>query len=444
MTRLSLHSRDENPKLSIRLSIGQYCTVGSSAAADYQFRAVGIDPVHCRIGCRSTGGYIECLDLNSSIVVNGVVKDRSRLTHGNTLRIGAVELNVDMPGLEVPIKDFEVRFEDEESPTTKVAEALAMDQESEPTPANPPANPPAIPPANPLDDQDHFGPLETASEFALHRSDEISDDDENRSAEPSSLASPLKPESDESDDPQSTGSSSTTKYVPSAEHHDDGSPDGSPSTRSITFQFDSAEPDDLDLSQAEIDQMTESSPQQLEGNVDLESAIEGATASKELSDTEFSSNHLNPPDDSNPELPSDAEVARDALPDGVDAGKHWKWTNTRAIAALRLILESDPELKTYQCDIKQIKRIDIEEFSMRWFKQQKTVVYLISRLDENELNNLTRTRRWDERIGHPQAVTMFLALSPKRIVSEFFDSIPACVLMNEELELLRRDNQLSK
>ena len=62
----------------------------------------------------------------------------------------------------------------------------------------------------------------------------------------------------------------------------------------------------------------------------------------------------------------------------------------------------------------------------------------ISSLDLSTLEKLVRQKRWEDRIGHPQAVTMFLTFLPKRMLREFFNSISACILIHEnDVELVR-------
>lgn len=305
-----------------------------------------------------------------------------------------MELHVDMPGMEISTRDFDVRFDQEEAPTTKVAEALAVDRDFEATESN-----------------DHLNDSKSVDDVDS-RQDESKIEFDDTSAE--ELAHPMVTE------PQT------------AEENNSSS---APSTRSITFTFDSAEIGDVDLSQSDLDEMNETDPGAVViGNVDLESEL--------LDESTDESPVFRPFDADESEADSGAVSTGMMLENGVNAGKHWKWTGSHAIGVLQQLLEADSQLNVFQCDIKQIRAVEVEEHSVRWFKKQKTIVYLISHLDEAELNQLIRSKRWGERIGHPQAVTMFLALSPRRIVDEFFESISACVLMNEELELVRISNQI--
>lgn len=338
-----------------------------------------------------------------------------------------------MPGLEIPARDFEVKFEDEEAPTTKVTEALDIDREFGESMINPTDEESATPNSGDAESVVGDQPGQT-SEIAAHGEEPFSTHANENKPHTSDVAADSSHR-----DSQGTETESAGQEEKDHELHREPIP----STRSVTFQFDSAEPGDLDLSQSDIDEITQTSPHDnVMGNVDLEGALDSETTSGEDSATL----------DSQPAGESDgpekttsdatAEQSVDRLDHGVYTEKHWKWTNTRAISALRSILEADQELKIYQCDIKQIKPVEIQEYSLRWFEKQECLVYLISHLDEMEINSLTRSKRWDERIGHPQAVTMFLALSPKRIVDEFFESIQACVLISEELELLRSSDKL--
>ena len=339
-------------------------------------------------------------------------------------------MDVDMPDLDFSSRDFEVNFE-EDAPTAKVSDAVNYDHQSDETkhPATTTSNSDSNPDANstehePAEAKRHDQPVIENGDAANADANQLppadsSDPDSNRSPSISEVPAPIK------NDPPRAATSPK---------------------RSITFEFDSADPDDVDLSQSELDEMTQTSPiENVMGSVDLESELESgsenfqpAADSEQLPEAEA---------DLDADLaaePTDRESRRDSLhlEGGLYTDKHWKWTNSRAIDALQRMLDFDKRLSVYQCDIKQITSVEIEEFSVRWFKKQNCVVYLISHLDEGEIKALVRAKRWDERIGHPQAVTMFLALSPRRIVSDFFASIQACLLFSEDLELLRESDSL--
>ena len=115
LTKLSLNSTDPAHDVSIRLKPGQFCTLGSSSAADYCVRAVGILPMHCRIGCRQNGGFIECLDPSATINIAGTDKNRSRLTNGDQLKIGTLLIEVLIPQTSKSAKSFGIAFDDIET-----------------------------------------------------------------------------------------------------------------------------------------------------------------------------------------------------------------------------------------------------------------------------------------------------------------------------------------
>ena len=96
------------------------------------------------------------------------------------------------------------------------------------------------------------------------------------------------------------------------------------------------------------------------------------------------------------------------------------------------------EACVYRSEINQIYADHLEEVSLSGLTQLQPAVFLISSLDLREVQKLVRLKRWEDRIGHPQAVTMFLTFMPKRIITEFFDAIDACVLIHEnDVELVR-------
>ena len=182
--------------------------------------------------------------------------------------------------------------------------------------------------------------------------------------------------------------------------------------RSLRFEFDSADPTDIQLTQEELDEIS---------NTELTDDVPGTSLS----------------DASNDEDSSDSP---NSLVDGVEvAHKHWKWSGSKAEIAFRTLLDqrSHPP-NIYECRDGQLMMASLEDLTAEALSDRKSAVYLISDLSLNDLTLLLLQKRWTDRIGHPQAIAMFLALSPRRLVREFFGSVDACLLVNErELELFR-------
>ena len=80
--------------LTFRLAPGSRKTVGRARRADFILEAALVSRLHC---CLEAGNdYLEVIDLSSTngTYVNDSRVDRARLTNGDRLRIGRVELTV--------------------------------------------------------------------------------------------------------------------------------------------------------------------------------------------------------------------------------------------------------------------------------------------------------------------------------------------------------------
>ncbi|MFK7767212.1 MAG: FHA domain-containing protein [Mariniblastus sp.] len=495
MTRLSLHSRDENPSLSIRLRVGQYCTVGSSTAADYCIRGDGIEPVHCRIGCQTSGGYVECFNPLTNIVINDSPKDRTRLSHGDQLSIGSVHLIVDLPKEEIETPNFSLSFEDESTPTTKVAETVEfdhnkyaadhggtltietdVDDSNNETGADSEADIDLDPQAN---QNSESSSSDSSSEF----DDEMSDldstaipttfDSDGPDSDwdlPEDLVSESENTEEQADENVELGSSmieihesinvsildpldSTDAELEAFADSDDEKSESASSretsseskssadtpekvadetvdkqsSKSMTFEFDSADPTDIQLTSSELKNLTDDDSPEFSdlGSLDLEAELDERD---QLGDKN---------------QPNDQVLSRgEFLPGGSQIGKHYRWNGLAAVDGIEAIT-SDPKIKIYRSSFKQITLERFEEVSLKWFQNQDASVFLLSRMEMPDLLQLLRKRRWEDRIGHPQAITMFLALSPKRILAEFFEAFDACVIVGEaDVELLRFSNRI--
>ena len=80
--------------LTFRLAPGAGKTVGRATRADFVVEAALVSRLHCRLEAGSD--YLEVIDLSSTngTYVNDSRVDRARLTNGDRLRIGRVELTV--------------------------------------------------------------------------------------------------------------------------------------------------------------------------------------------------------------------------------------------------------------------------------------------------------------------------------------------------------------
>lgn len=425
MTRLSLHSRDETLKLSIRLRVGQYCTVGSTAAADYWFRSAGVEPVHCRIVCRASGGFAECVNPAATININGRDRDRCRLVNGDRLAIGQVEFLIEMP--EVELLPSEFNFEDEAAPTTKVAGSLRYDRVRPHDGDDQGSDSDFAEPADFVGHAEPFTDESLSLEVALPQSSAQQSEESNPDSESESrtLAKPELETKAEPANAEPVNAEPARAEAINAEAEASAEPasdppiaTAEPGARTMTFEFDSADTSDIDFDESDLEALQDPESFHVEGTVDLEAEAEAKLESQSL--------------------------GRTKLADAVDAGKHWKWTGERAVAAFQQLIQRDHSLQIFRTEQNSLVPVNGDDVDLAWCRSQAATVLLLSAREPHELTKLTRQRRWEDRLEHPQAVTMFLALSPKRIVVEFFELIPACLLIHEnEIELLRGDDSLA-
>jgi pSer/pThr/pTyr-binding forkhead associated (FHA) protein len=88
-------STPEEAPLVFRVVSGAIKTVGRATGADFVVEASLVSRLHCRLEAADDG--IEVIDLSSTngTFVNGKRVERARLTNGDRLRVGRVELTVE-------------------------------------------------------------------------------------------------------------------------------------------------------------------------------------------------------------------------------------------------------------------------------------------------------------------------------------------------------------
>jgi pSer/pThr/pTyr-binding forkhead associated (FHA) protein len=92
-----LRTLDEgSPEKVFRLVAGGIRTVGRASGADFIVDAALVSRVHCRLTSLPDGG-LEVRDLESTngTYVNGTRVDSARLSHGDRLQVGRLELMVE-------------------------------------------------------------------------------------------------------------------------------------------------------------------------------------------------------------------------------------------------------------------------------------------------------------------------------------------------------------
>jgi hypothetical protein len=355
-----------------------------------------------------------------------------------------VELKVELPVLENKLANFVVEFESEETPATKVVEELDFKGRKDEQPDLETSDPQeSEQPSRPLSPTVSIGaPISEGPQDLDKTTGSVRDSDSNREADSISgtdsvgdagsdceLSDPRQEPLEDTDRSDEILESplpikpeqSTAREAPARSSSDQSKPQ---------FEFDSAEPEDLEISHKEFDELSKPKSNQVTmGSIDLERVLVDANESETISAVKFGLQE--------PEVAEEDETGQ-VFGGGICLGKYWRWNGEQAIAALQHLIDSSTESLVYRSEVNQLTLDAFEEISLSRLAQQQPAVFLISSMNLLDLRQLVRKKRWEDRIGHPQAVTMFLTFLPKRMLSEFFDAIDACVLIHEnDVELLR-------
>ena len=367
MSHLFLQSFDANSGLSISLRHGQSCTIGASAVADYRVNAIGVSAVHCRIVCRPSGGFVECLEDENFIVINGAYRRRSRICDGDLLKIGSISVSVKRPTPKVGLRSFNIDLGNQAE--TDGPDFLIDIDADEPDQAVAPEDIIDLEMPEHKNSATQDGADETISSF----------DSEVQSKMP---AKSLKP---------NFVTSRVTKTQNVFKQ----------SSRPF-FEFDSAGP---------------ANPNLFEDELELTSQAEDLISPLPADESEDrSGGSLSP----------------------TDTGKFLRWIGDDAVDVLHRMQGTEETLNIYRILSGQMKLVSEEDIEKHLNAKAVPAVFLFSKHSSEDLMSHIRSRKWIDRIGHPQAVNMFLALSPKRMVSDFFAMVGACLLLqNDEVELVR-------
>jgi len=91
-----LHTPDsEAGPVTFRVSPGSVKTVGRAPRADFILEAALVSRLHCRLEAESEALLVVDLDSTNGTFVNDKRIDQARLSSGDRLRIGRVELTVE-------------------------------------------------------------------------------------------------------------------------------------------------------------------------------------------------------------------------------------------------------------------------------------------------------------------------------------------------------------
>ena len=87
---------DTAPEKVFRIVPGGTRTVGRAPGADFIVDAALVSRVHCRLTSLPDGGLeVKDLDSTNGTFVNGARVDSARLSHGDRLQVGRLELMVE-------------------------------------------------------------------------------------------------------------------------------------------------------------------------------------------------------------------------------------------------------------------------------------------------------------------------------------------------------------
>ena len=398
---------------------GQFCTLGSSSAADYCVRASGVLPMHCRIGCRQNGGFIECFDDNATITIAGGNKNRSRLTDGDILKIGVVAIQVKIPLPERPSASFNIAFNDhgnaEESDAPEVA--LTQPEVAVTQSQNQLETPTISPPVKPKENK-----TENLAPPIILPSDKT--DLEPNEIEPDhSTKNQLESVTPTSSDP-------TPKEITST---DDSGRSSSTKTDKPIFEFDSVDSTDTKLTEEDLNVI-----ENMNGN-SLVLPDFDVMAAETFPDHNFDQSQPTdtPPDSSN-------SGSQNLIPGGSDTGKCCRWTGKEVLPTLELLEQHLSSLQCFDietnvclvpCSFGDIKQAVSDQSGPRMF--------LLTEKSQNDLIRFFAAKRWFERLGHPQALSMFLTLLPAKHIKLLFAEINTCVLVQQDsIELVRFNREL--
>ena len=391
--------------------------------------------MHCRIGCRLNGGFIECFDPSATINVGGTDKNRSRLSNGDLLKIGALRIEVVIPQDSKPAATFDIGFDDIAS--TQVADASIPFQPEadffDETTIEPPTaqelreleasrlilNSPSSP-DDYLDDQPESQTLADNTTATPERDNFVAN----------SNAKEHRPAEVERD--QDTDSEAATSS------NDDSKSSRSGQSSKPIFEFDSVEPDDIKLTEEDlnvIENMTGNSLvlQDLDAVVSetFPEHVRDQSTSKEVADTQAQ------------ETNSDSE---NLIPDGVDSGKCYHWTGKTVLPTVELLEQRSSELQCYQVR----KNVNLVSCTFAEIKQAVASkdgpkIFVLTNNTEDELHSFFIAKPWNDRLGHPQAISMFLTLLPAKNIERLFANIDTCIMVQgSDVELVRLSQNLEK
>lgn len=406
----------------IRLQPGQSCTLGASPAADFCLDSAGIAPIHCRISCRNRFGFIEGLDADSKVIVNGEAFNRSRIVNEDKLRIGLIEFVVvttaetKPPKFKTPI-DMDELFDSEASDTTADPAARSNNANNHPATKQ---EPDSIT-IEELGFDDDFLNLTDPSQSSS-RFDDL-EDDFYAIDDPSALTTgtPLGPKGFVFDD---SALDDSTLGDFTLDENDLGE---LPSTADV-----------MDVSEMRALLALREGPEEKQKNQpskrDSATSISPATKHDVPFEQDVeSAEDINANDDKEEEDDNAADEKKahpiEAIEEPLATDKFVRQQSLAACELAKQTLNRESN-NVYQPEKGYLRRlIDFNlETDQTW--PDGGAVLIISPLDESEINRFVADKRWHDRLRFPLGLQRFLELAPPVMVAELFDHISMCLIVS--------------
>lgn len=364
-----------------------------------------LDEIHCRFTCRGNSCFVECLNHQSKIVVNDRYANRSSLSDGDSIHIGPYEWLVDFESNRLKPQPFQqLPEEDTEFDSLEEIESLVEVMpvgESDVEDLQESVHPEDVP-RDALDD-DEGG-------FALDEHSFDFQESENTASNP----------------PQIVESATEVEDTPSLT----SSPVGETGWEKLPV-----DPEPAEKSSDMPEHSTTVAGIELDHQADRE-----ATAESTLPDLRDGPSWRLSRDSDIPLATSSDPKASKFLRSLVNRSMLEKKVGDEAVNYLKQRLD-DEGARLYQVHHRVIKRVEFSDFETA--DDGADSIFLVSKLDEEQLRTILDEKRWLGRMEYPLGLQRFLELSP-RVCESFFSMISACLFFDAgaaEYELIHSGDQ---
>ena len=125
-------------------------------------------------------------------------------------------------------------------------------------------------------------------------------------------------------------------------------------------------------------------------------------------------------------------------------GKCWRWSGRQVPELVGVLGQSRADLNCFRV----LEHVNLEVCSFDEIKdaaanRQEFVTFLLSVHESAELLRYLFSKRWNERLGHPEALSMSLSLLPAHNIGSLFEQLDTIVLVQKgDVEMIRISNRL--